>query len=154
MRVRLYLLSLGATVGICAAAAAQTNTILLSVGPDGQYQKISDAAAAADADTNPGNYYDIQVMPGTYTHDFPYVSRPMTIEVNPSHAGSPVVLNATVALPNQKGIILTVASLTVNGLTFTGAQIANSLGGNGAGIWDQNTAPGRQPHDPQQHLHR
>jgi hypothetical protein len=142
MRVRLYLLSLGVAVGISAAAAAQTNTIVLSVGPGGQYQKINDAVAAADGDADSGNYYDIQVMPGTYTNDFPYVARPMTIEVNPSYAGSPVVLNATVALPNQKGIILTVASLTVNGLTFTGAQIDNSLGGNGAGIRDQNSAPG------------
>jgi hypothetical protein len=32
--------------------------------------------------------------------------------------------------------------LTVNGLTFTGAQIDNSLGGNGAGIRDQTTDPG------------
>ena len=39
MRVRLYLLSLWATVGISAAAApADTNTIVLSVGPGGQYQ--------------------------------------------------------------------------------------------------------------------
>ena len=81
-------------------------------------------------------------MPGTYTNDFPYVMWPMTIEVNPNHMGSPVVLKATVGLPNEKGIILTVASLTVNGLTFTGAQIENSLGGNGAGIRDQNTGPG------------
>jgi hypothetical protein len=44
-------------------------------------------------------------------------------------------------LPNNKGIILTVASLTVDGLTFTGAKITNGLGGNGAGIRDQNTAP-------------
>ena len=118
------------------------NTVVMSVGPGGQYQTIAAAAAAADADSNPGNYYDIRVMPGTYTNDFPYVTRPMTIEVDPNSAGGPVVLNATVALPNQKGIILTVASLTVNGLTFTGAQIDNSLGGNGAGIRDQNTAPG------------
>ncbi len=66
----------------------------------------------------------------------------MTIEVDPNYAGQAVVLNATVPLPNEKGIILAVASLTVNGLTFTGAHIANSLGGNGAGIRDQNTAPG------------
>jgi hypothetical protein len=118
------------------------NTVVVRVGPGGQYQTISAAVAAADADTDLGNYYDIQVMPGTYMNDFPYVTRPMTIEVDPSSAGGSVVLDATVALPNEKGIILTVASLTVNGLTFTGAQIDNSLGGNGAGIRDQDTSPG------------
>lgn len=143
MRVRLDLLSLAAGSGMFATAAfAQANTIILQVGPGGQYQTISAAVAAADADADLGNYYDIQVMPGTYTNDFPYVTRPMTIEVNPNYTGSPVVLKATVALPNEKGIILTVASLTVNGLTFTGTQIDNSLGGNGAGIRDQNTGPG------------
>jgi hypothetical protein len=143
MGVRLDLLSLGAGLAIAATGSfAEANTIVLSVGPGGHYQTISAAVTAADADPGAGNYYDIQVMPGTYTNDFPYVTRPMTIEVDPSRAGRPVVLKATEALPNEKGIILTVASLTVNGLTFTGAQIANSLGGNGAGIRDQNTAPG------------
>ena len=84
----------------------------------------------------------IQVAPGTYTNDFSLVTRPMTIEVDPRRAGSPVLLEATVSLPNQKGIILTFASLTVDGLTFLGAMIDNSLGGNGAGIRDQNTAAG------------
>jgi hypothetical protein len=121
---------------------APSGQVVLQVGPGGQYQTISAAVAAADADGNPGNYYDIQVMPGTYTNDFPYVTRPMTIEVDPNFAGQAVVLNATVPLPNEKGIILTEASLTVNGLTFTGAQIDNSLGGNGAGIRDGNTAAG------------
>jgi len=73
---------------------------VLNVGPSGQYQTISDAVAFADVDTNLGNHYDIQVMPGTYTNDFPYVTRPLTIKVNPSYAGSPVVLEATVPLPN------------------------------------------------------
>jgi hypothetical protein len=133
----------GVAAGIIASAAvAQANTIVLVVGPGGQYQQISAAVAAAGRDTDPNNYYDVQVMPGTYTNDFPYVTRPMTIEVNPSYADRPVVLQATVAPPNQKGIILTVANLTVNGLTFTGAQIANSLGGNGAGIRDLNTSQG------------
>src|SRR5690242_2158039 len=102
----------GTAVIAAAAAAAQAGNIVLLVGPGGQYQQISAAVAAANRDTQTGNYYDIQVMPGTYTNDFPYVTRPMTIEVNPSYAGRPVVLQATVALPNQKGIILTVANLT------------------------------------------
>jgi hypothetical protein len=65
----------------------------------------------------------------------------MTIEANPDYAGQSVVLQATENLPNEKGIILTFASLVVNGLTFTGAQIDNSLGGNGAGIRDESTGP-------------
>jgi hypothetical protein len=130
------------TVGLGTfATAALADTIILTVGPGG-YQTISAAVSAADADTNPSNYYDIQIMPGTFTNDFPYVTRPMTIEVDPRHAGKRVVLKATQNLPNQKGIILTIASLTVNGLTFTGAHISNALGGNGAGIRDQNTGPG------------
>lgn len=79
-------------------------------------------------------------MPGTYTNDFPHVTRPMTIEVNPSYAGKRVLLQATEDLPNEKGIILNNANLTIVGLTFQGAHIANSLGGNGAGIRDQNTS--------------
>jgi len=96
---------------------------------------------AANADTNLNNAYDVQVLPGTYTNDFPTVTRPVTIEVDPCCAGQAVVLNATIDLPNQKGIILALASLTVNGLTFQGAHISNALGGNGAGIRDQNTFP-------------
>lgn len=82
-----------------------------------------------------------QVLLGTYTNDFPTITRPVTIEVDPCCAGQAVVLNATIDLPNQKGIILALASLTVNGLTFQGAHISNALGGNGAGIRDQNTFP-------------
>jgi hypothetical protein len=116
-------------------------TTVLKVGPGTQYTTISAAAAAADADPDPSNYYDIQVLPGTYTNDFPVVTRPMTIEVNPDYTGQQVVLSATVDLPNEKGIILAFANLAVNGLTFTGAHIVDALGGNGAGIRDQNTDP-------------
>lgn len=139
MVVRLYLFTLLAGIG-GFAAAAEANTIILTAGAGGQYKTVSAAVAAADADTNANDYYDIRVMPGAYVNDFPHVTRAMTIEVDPAYAGQPVVLRATKALPNEKGIILAAASLTVNGLTFTGAQIADSLGGNGAGIRDQNTA--------------
>jgi hypothetical protein len=124
-----------ALAALTPRANAQT---VLTVGPNGQYNTISAAASAADADTNSADSYDIQVAPGTYTNDFPLVTRPMTIEVNPTSAGQPVVLNATVPLPNEKGIIVSTANLTVNGLTFEGAEISNDLGGNGAGIRDQN----------------
>ena len=65
----------------------------------------------------------------------------MTIEVDPLYAGKRATLKATENLPNEKGIILTTASLTVNGLDFTGAKISDALGGNGAGIRDQNSGP-------------
>jgi hypothetical protein len=141
-------LGIGAGLLACAAATsampARAETKILTVGTSGnfQYRSISAAVAAADADGNPHSYYDIQVAPGTYINDFSVVTRPMTIEVDPRRAGNPVRLEATVPLPNQKGIILTFASLTVGGLTFMGAMIDNSLGGNGAGIRDQNTAAG------------
>jgi hypothetical protein len=112
---------------------------VLQVGQGRQYQRISDAVAVTNADLE--KTYVIQVLPGTYTNDFSTITRPVTIEVDPCCAGQPVILNATVDLPNQKGILLAFASLTVNGLTFQGAHISNALGGNGAGIRDQNTSP-------------
>jgi pectin methylesterase-like acyl-CoA thioesterase len=134
---------------------ARAETKVLTVGTSGnfQYRTISAAVAAADADSNPNSYYDIQVAPGTYMNDFSVVTRPITIEVDPHKAGNPVLLKATEPLPNQKGIILTFASLTVDGLTFIGAMIDNSLGGNGAGIRDQNTAAGH-PDRAQLRLHQ
>ena len=140
MRLHLYLLSAGLMCSLCAAQALAASTIL-TVGPGGQYQTISAAVAVADADTNPSDYYLIEVAPGTYTNDFPAVTRPLAIVNSSEHAAAPVVLQATEPLPNQKGIILTTASLAVSGLTFTGAYIDDSLGGNGAGIRDQNTGP-------------
>lgn len=133
------LLLLGATFGTLTANLALAGDVTLKVGPGAPYQMISAAVTAADNDTDPSNYYVIEVAPGTYTNDFPLVTRPMLIEVDPARAGRPVILNATVPLPNEKGIILATADLTVNGLTFKGAQISNDLGGNGAGIRDQNT---------------
>jgi len=61
----------------------------------------------------------------------------MTIEADPNATGA-VVLLATELIPNQKGIIIADSSLTVRGLTFEGAAVSNSDGGNGAGIRDQN----------------
>jgi hypothetical protein len=141
MHMRLYALTIGASCGICAMPAfAQT---VITVGQSGQYQTVSAAVAVADQDTDPSNSYVVDVMPGTYTNDFPLVTRPMVIEVAPGYAGQPVVLQATENLPNQKGIILTNASLTIDGLIFTGARVDDSVGGNGAGIRDENTGPAR-----------
>lgn len=138
MRGHVWVMGVG-LAGVLYATPVIAATITLKVGPSGAYQTISAAVAAADADTNASNYYVIKVEPGTYANDFSSVTRRMTIEVDPAHAGQPVILQASEPLPNEKGIILTTASLTVKGLTFTGAWIDNSLGGNGAGIRDQNT---------------
>jgi hypothetical protein len=140
MRIRAHLLLLAAAFGTLATPASAWT--ILTVGPAGQYASIAEAVTAADADTNLSHLYEIHVAPGTYLNDFSDVTRPMRIMVDPAHAGQQVLLQATVPLPNEKGIILADASLEVNGLTFKGAAIANSLGGNGAGIRDQNTKPG------------
>lgn len=119
-------------------AGAQT-TVTLTVGQGGQYAHLADAVAVANNDTNLDNYYVLNLAPGTYLNDFATVLRPMTIEVRPhTHKQQRAILKATVPLPNEKGIILTFAPLTVRGLVFDGAQISNDLGGNGAGIRDQN----------------
>ena len=132
-----FLLS-GAAFSMFAISAAVAGDITLKVGPGALYHTISAAVAVADSDANPADFYVIEVAPGTYTNDFSAVTRPMMLEVNPAKIGRAVILKATVPLPNEKGIILANADLTVNGLTFEGAEIANDLGGNGAGIRDQN----------------
>jgi hypothetical protein len=98
------------------------------------FSSIASAANFADADSNLANTYDIQITPGTYTNDFANVTRPMTIE---AIGGSGVTMQANGQLLFDKGIIVTTSGLTVNGITFEGAAIDPSLGGNGAGIRDQ-----------------
>lgn len=132
-------LFVAAFISFLASGAQATNYVTLAV-PD-SYPTISAAVAVANTDTNRSNYYLIIAQPGTYKDDFPTVNRPMTLEVDPAKLGEPVILQATIPLPNQKGIILNHSSLTVIGVTFTGAWIDNSLGGNGAGIRDQSTEP-------------
>ena len=73
------------------------------MGPSQTYTTIAAAINAADGDNNAANYYVITVAPGTYTNDTATVTRPMTIEA--AQPGSAVILNETVALPNQKGIL-------------------------------------------------
>jgi hypothetical protein len=123
-----------------SAIAADARTITLTVGPSGQFKTINSATSFANSDTDSNNYYKIWVAAGTYTNDFSTITRPMTIEVDPASPGK-VLLHATIPLPNEKGILLNMSSLTVNGLTFQGAAIANSRGGNGAGIRDQSRGP-------------
>lgn len=129
---------------ICLAAAgwtqaqARADDVTIAVGPGGQYQHLADAVAAANSDTDLANNYIINLAPGVYLDDFPDpIIRPMTIQTDPTIATTGAVLAADVALPNQKGILLTFAPLTVRGLEITGAFIDDSLGGNGAAIRDQ-----------------
>jgi hypothetical protein len=126
-------------LAVTACAAAAGTTVLTVGGARGQYATISAAVAAADADTNLADDYVISVAPGTYTNDSPRVTRPMTIQA--AVPNSAVILNARAPLANEKGIILTFASLTIDGLTLENANIANSLGGNAAGIRDEDTQP-------------
>ena len=123
--------SLLATLGVPALPiAAQAATINISVGPAESFPTIAAAVAAANSD--PANYYVINVDPGTYTNDTATITVPLTIEA--AQPGSAVVLNETVDLPNQKGILEIWAATTIDGLSFQGAQISPPLGGNGAGI--------------------
>ena len=121
-----------ATVLATTAITATAGTIVLPVGPSQQFTTIAAAVNAANGDTNPADYYVISVLPGTYTNDTAIVTRPMTIQN--AQPGATVLLNETVDLPNQKGILDTYAALTVDGLTFQGAHISDGLGANGAGI--------------------
>ena len=124
-----------------AQAQALAGEVDIAVGPGGQYQHLADAVAVANSDTDPANTYVINLAPGVYLNDFPDpISRPMTIQTDPSIAPTGAVLAANVALPNQKGILLTYAPLTVRGIEITGAFIDDSLGGNGAAIRDQQGA--------------
>jgi hypothetical protein len=109
--------------------------IIQTVGPGKQYPTIN-AAVAAQA-SSPGHSWEIDVQAGTYLNDFAVITNPTDIEAK----GGPVILDATVPPPNEKGILTTTATLIVNGLTFEGAAIPDADGGNGSGIRDQsNTA--------------
>jgi hypothetical protein len=142
MKLRTVLLASTAAIGFgwCDPGALAA-TVGINVGPEGQYQTIGHAVTAANGDTDLSNHYVINVAPGTYLNDFATVTRPMTIRSDPAFPGQRAILKATTPLPNEKGIILTFASLHVRGLVFEGARIDNSLGGNGAGIRDQQSGP-------------
>jgi hypothetical protein len=64
MRARICLLLLTPGVGVWAMASL-ANTVILTVGASDKYRTISAAVAAADADNDQSNYYDIRVAPGT-----------------------------------------------------------------------------------------
>jgi hypothetical protein len=114
-----------------SATAVQATPFTLTVGTDAP--TLAAAANIANADGNLANTYDILIPAGSY-NDSAFVSRPMTIEAT----GGPVTLQS-VPLQGDKGIIINTSSLTVKGITFSGAATAPGQGNNGAGIRDQST---------------
>jgi len=102
--------------------AARAATLV--VGPGQSYTTIAAAVAAAkDGDT-------VQVMAGTYVNDFADIQHNITLTA----VGGRVVMRATGYIPNEKGILVADADLTVTGFSFMGAKVTNAAGGNGAGI--------------------
>ena len=94
---------------------------VLTVGSNGQYQRIADAVAAArDGDT-------VQVAAGTYTNDFAQVRSKITLQ----SVGGMANLVATVAPPNGKAILDVYTDTVVDGFAFFGARVPDH---NGAGI--------------------
>jgi hypothetical protein len=97
---------------------------VLTVGPDGAFKTIGAAlAASANGDL-------ILVQPGTYSNDFADITTQVTI----AGAGGLVELTATMAPPDDKGIFVVDANVTIDNLVFQGAAIPDAEGGNGAGI--------------------
>jgi hypothetical protein len=104
-----------------SAAPGQT---VLTVGAGGEFKTIGAAvAAAANGDL-------ILIQPGIYTNDFADITAQVTI----AGAGGLVELDATTAPPNEKGIFVVDANVTIDNLVFQGAAIPDEDGGNGAGI--------------------
>ena len=96
----------------------------MTVGPGQTYGTVAAAVAAANANDV------INVMAGTYINDFPVLNVPLTI----NGIGGLAILQATEAIPNQKGIMLVNATATITNIEFLGANVTDADGGNGAGI--------------------
>jgi hypothetical protein len=106
------------------SVAPSPGQTVLTVGVGCQFQSIGAAVAAAQ------NGDLILVAPGTYLNDYADVTAQITI----AGAGGMVNLVSTENLPNEKGIFIVDNSCQIDNLTFQGAAIDDSLGGNGAGI--------------------
>lgn len=93
----------------------------LTVGTGQQYSTIAAAVAASrDGDV-------IAVQAGTYVNDFATINTKVTLKA----VGGMVTLQATVAPPNGKAILVTRNDITIDGFELTGAKVPS---GNGAGI--------------------
>ena len=109
---------------LAALLPLSTEAATLSVGPGQAYRTVASAVAAArDGDV-------VQVQAGTYTNDFPVVTRNISIV----GVGGMARLVANTAIPNGKGILITRANVTVQSIELAGAQVA-----------DRNGAADRQP---------
>ncbi len=107
-----------------ATPSIAPGTHVLTVGVDKQFQTVAAALAASqDGDA-------IFVDAGTYTNDFASV----TTKVSLYAVGGRVTMLATVAPPNEKGILVEETDLHIEGFTFQGVHIPDDEGHNGAGI--------------------
>lgn len=105
--------------------------LTVGIGSAFQYHTISSAIAASQ------NGDTIRVQAGTYTNDTAIIRTSINLEA----VGGRVVMKETVAVPNQKGILVvgtydTAPTVSIDGFDFTGAQTPN--GNNGAGVRYQN----------------
>lgn len=107
---------------IGAMAASEANAAILTVGPTGKmYKTVASAVAAArDGDV-------LQVQAGTYTNDFAYVNKQISIV----GVGGMARMVATQNIPNGKAIFVTSKNITLDHIEFAGARVADA---NGAGI--------------------
>ena len=116
--------SVGASYAGVVNVTASPGQTVLTVGVGQEYQTVSAAVAASH------NGDLIEVQAGTYTNDFADISTQITI----AGVGGMVDLVATEALPNEKGIFVVDANVTIDNVIFQGAAISDADGGNGAGI--------------------
>lgn len=118
-----FIVNLASAALLAGFSTAGANAALITVGVGGGYDYTTLSAAVAAANPNDR----IQVAAGTYTNDFSTINVPLTIE----GVGGLAVLQATIQIPNGKGIFITNADLVVRNLEFRGAKVADE---NGAGI--------------------
>jgi hypothetical protein len=114
---------LRAALAASAVIGGGASAAVITVGTGGGYDftTLSAAIAAAQANDN------IRIAAGTYVNDFATINFPITIE----GVGGIAVLEATVLIPNGKGILVTNANVTVRNLEFRNARVVDE---NGAGI--------------------
>jgi hypothetical protein len=116
---------LGITAAILFAiwitpASAET----LTVGPGEAYKTIAAAVAAShDGDA-------IYVKAGLYENDYAEITKKVTLNA----VGGFAHLRSTGLIPNRKGILITDTDVTIKGFQFSGAQVSDGDGGNGAGV--------------------
>ena len=101
--------------------APRANASILTVGPGKMYKTVASAVAAArDGDV-------VRVQAGTYTNDFAYVNKQISIV----GVGGMARMVATQLIPNGKAIFVTSNNITLDHIEFAGARVADA---NGAGI--------------------